>query len=130
VKRQPDDIQRDYRDLIDTVSAQNGTRILVMNAMSTSGHEDLHDYSPFDRPMGNTLASVRAKEMNLMLHDLSRERDVAIVDVDAIAAELGGAAHLPDGIHASGPMQAEIQAELLRILAEQQVPGFGSSEVR
>ena len=58
------------------------------------------------RPLANMLGSVRARELNLMLHDLARERNVAIVDVDAIAADLGSQRHAPDGVHGSGPLQA------------------------
>jgi hypothetical protein len=126
VARQPDDIRKDYCALVDALSARGGARLLIVNSMSTSGYEDLHNYSAFDHPMSKTLSSIRAKEMNLMLHDLCRERDVAIVDLDAIAAELGAAAHLPDGIHPSGPLQAELRAEILRILRASGVRGFGA----
>jgi hypothetical protein len=94
--------------------------------MSTSGSETIYNYAPFDRPMGNTLLSIRRRELNLMLHDLARERDVAIVDLDAIAAEFGGNAHLPDGVHSSGALQAEVRGEILRILRARGVPGFGA----
>ena len=32
--------------------------------------------------MSDLVASVRAKELNLMLYDLARDRDIAIVDAD------------------------------------------------
>jgi hypothetical protein len=102
VNRTIADIQRDYRTLIDAVRARSNTRFLIMNAMSTSGSDAVDNYAPFDRPLGATLSSVRCKELNLMLHDLARERDIDIVDLDAIAADLGGSAHLPDGMHSSG----------------------------
>ena len=95
-----------------------------MNSMSTSGFEDVFNYSLFDRPLGDVLGTYNAKEMNLMLHDLSRECDISIVDADAIAADIGAEAHLPDGVHQSGPLQAEIRKEILHILAERNVPGF------
>ncbi|MEO8304050.1 MAG: hypothetical protein ABI724_08015 [Betaproteobacteria bacterium] len=130
VSRTPDDIRCDLRELIDTVRARGDMRVLILNSMSTSGFEDVYTYAPFDRPMRDTLSSVRSKEMNLMLHDLARERDVSIVDVDTIAAELGAAAHLPDGVHASGPLQAEVREEILRLLAGHRVPGFFRAPVR
>jgi hypothetical protein len=116
VKRSVADVRRDYRQLIDTVAAQTGARILILNRMSTSGFEDITSYAPFDAPMGETLENIAAKEMNLMLHDLANECDVSIVDVDAIAAELGGSEHLPDGIHHSGTMQAVVRSEIFHIL--------------
>ena len=118
VKRTVDDIRRDYRQLFDTVS---GARFLILNRMSTSGQEDLSSYTAFDPPMSETLANIASKELNLMLHDLAAERDFSIIDVDAIAAELGGAQHLPDGIHQSGAMQAVLRSEILHILESQPV---------
>lgn len=116
VRRTIDDIRQDYLKLFDTVSAQTGARFLILNRMSTSGREDISSYLPFDAPMSDTLANVASKELNLMLHDLAAERDLSIIDVDAIAAELGGGAHLPDGVHQSGVMQTLVRAEILNAL--------------
>jgi hypothetical protein len=119
VKRTVNSIQQDYRQLIDTVAAQTGARVLILNRMSTSGFEDITSYAPFDAPMGEILETIAAKEMNLMLHDLAEECDVSIVDVDAIAADLGGSEHLPDGIHHSAAMQAVVRSEILSILSRE-----------
>ena len=127
-KRTPDQILQDYRNLIDAVRARHGTRFLILNVLSTLIDENIHSYAPFDAPMRDTLASVRAKELNLLLHDLARERDISIVDVDAIAAELGSRAHVPDGVHQSGTLQAEVRGEILRILRAREVPGFGARQ--
>ncbi|MBN9006613.1 MAG: hypothetical protein J0H40_14520 [Rhizobiales bacterium] len=116
IRRSIDDIKRDYRQLIDAVAAQTGARILILNRMSTSGFEDITSYVSFDAPMSDTLENIAAKEMNLMLHDLALECDVSIVDVDAIAAELGGSQNLPDGIHHSAAMQAMVRSEVVHIL--------------
>lgn len=125
IQQTPDRVRQDYRDLIDAVHAAQKTHILVMNVLSTSHDEDIQSYATFDKPLRDTLTSVRAKELNLMLHDLARERDVAIIDVDAIIAELGSSANVRDGIHHSGAVQAEIRGEILRVLRERGVPGFG-----
>ncbi len=125
VVRTSDDVRRDYRALVDTVRERSPAGFLVMNAMSTSSFETLHSYAPFDRPLGSTLGTVRTKELNLMLHDLAREREVSIVDNDAIAADLG-ATHLPDGVHNSATMQAELRGEILRILRSRGVAGFAA----
>lgn len=117
VKRTVEDVQRDYRKLIDAIAAQTGARIVILNRMSTSGYEDITSYSAFDAPLGDTLENISAKEMNLMLHDLAEECDFSIVDVDAIAADLGGSEHLPDGIHHSAAMQAMVRSEIMHILS-------------
>jgi len=98
------------------VSARTGAKLIVINRMSTSGQEDVSHYAPFDRPLSRVLSTVEAKELNLMLHDLSEERDLYLMDVDAIAAEMGGAHHVPDGVHFSGAMRSRLQDELAAIL--------------
>jgi hypothetical protein len=116
VKRSIDDIRSDYRKLFDAVCSETNARFLVLNRMSTSGNEDISTYAPFDHPMSDTLANIASKELNLMLHDLAEERDFSIIDVDAIAAELGGSDHLPDGVHQSGTMQSQVRAEIMHAL--------------
>ena len=118
VKRSIDDIRGDYVRLLDAIQTATGARVLVINRMSTSGHEDISSYASFDAPMSGTLSSIAAKEHNLMLHDLAEHRDLAIIDVDAIAADLGGAEHLPDGIHQSGLIQAALRVEILHALED------------
>jgi hypothetical protein len=118
VKRSIDDIKRDYEALIDAVSRATGAHIIVLNRMSTSGYEDISSYMGFDAPLSDTLANVASKELNLMLEDIADDRDLHIVDVDAIAAEIGGRDHLPDGIHQSGLMQTALREEILHIFEE------------
>ena len=67
--------------------------------------------------------------MNLMLHDAARDHGLAIVDNDAIAASMG-AMHLPDGVHGSGAMHAELRAEILRILRVRGLAGFAPRPAR
>jgi hypothetical protein len=116
VKRSIDDIRRDYEALIDAVARTTGGKVMIINRMSTTGHEDISSYAPFDAPMSDTLSSVASKELNLMLHDIAETRDLAIIDVDAIAADIGGSEHLPDGIHQSGAMQAILRGEILNVV--------------
>jgi hypothetical protein len=124
IKRTPKMIQEDLRDLILAVRKNHAAEFLIMNCMSTSGFEDVFNYSLFDRPLGDVLGTYNAKEMNLMLHDLSHECDISIVDTDAIAADIGAEEHLPDGVHQSGALQAETRKEILHILTKRNVPGF------
>jgi hypothetical protein len=116
VKRSVADIKRDYIRLFETVSAATGARFLVINRMSSSGLEDITSYAAFDAPMAETLESIAAKERNLMLSELAEAHDVSVIDVDGLAAELGGAVHLPDGMHQSGVMQGFIRAEIFSCL--------------
>ena len=118
VRRTPNIIRRDYERLIDTLARTTGGHILILNRMSSSGYEDISNYSAFDAPMSATLANIAAKEQNLMLHDISETRPLAVIDVDALGAELGGGLHLPDGIHQSGRMQMELRHEILHALSD------------
>jgi hypothetical protein len=131
VRRTVQDIHADYRALIDLIRASApATQILICNIMSTLGEDDVQSYDAFNAPIGETLKSVRFKDLNLMLCDLARERDIAIIDADAIAAELGGRRNLIDGVHGNGAMQAEMRAEILHILRARRVPGFVAPQVR
>jgi hypothetical protein len=118
VRRSVDDIKQDYMSLIDKMARTTGGRMIILNRMSTSGYEDVSSYLAFDAPLSDTLSLVAAKEWNLMLQDIADERDVYIVDVDAIAADIGGSEHLPDGIHQSGLMQTLLRREVLGILSD------------
>jgi hypothetical protein len=116
VPRTTSDIKADYERLFDAMERTTGALPIVLNRMSTSGDETLSNYAAFDAPLSGTLANVEAKELNLMLHDIAATREIAVIDVDAIAAEIGGAQHLPDGIHQSGAMQSVLREEILRVL--------------
>lgn len=116
VPRSLDDIGHDIVRLADALEAKSGARLLVLNKMSSSGRESICSYTPFDPPLADTLHMVAAKSMNLMLHDLEDAGKLSVVDLDAIAAELGGATHLPDEIHQSGVMQAALRTEILRLI--------------
>jgi hypothetical protein len=123
-----DDIARDYRDLIGMIRAapeRFPRNLMILNRMSSTGEEDLQNYMGFDAPMSSALASIYAQDLNLILHDLAREPEVAIVDVDAIAADMGGQRNMPDGVHSSGALQSEVLGEILHVLRARGVPGFG-----
>ena len=117
VRRKADHIQRDLVQLVAGVRAATGGRIIVINRMSTSGREQIYSYAAFESPLGATLSYAAAKEMNVMLDDLAAEGQVGVIDIDALAAEFGGEAHLPDAIHHSALMQVALRAELVRHLA-------------
>lgn len=122
VRRSTDDIRADYRALIEQLRSMTGARLLVFNTNATPAHEQIHSYAGFAKPLGETVGSIRSKELNLMLHDLAGDLD--IIDVDAFVGEAGLRDHMPDGTHQSGHLQAALRAEVLRILQDRDVPGF------
>ncbi len=112
------DVTKDYYELIDCVRTHHPTQFIVINSFSTVMSETIFNYSAFDVPMSDIIASIRAKELNLMLHDLARDRDVVIVDSDALVAMLGALHHLRDGVHQSGRVQALLREQIVRIVNE------------
>lgn len=124
LRRSLADIAQDLGTLVDAVRARGTKEILVLNAVSTLGTEQVQCYASFERPLGRTLGTVRAREVNAMLHDLARSHGVRIVDCDALAAEYGGRQHIPDRVHSSGVLQQATRDEILRILHACGVPGF------
>jgi hypothetical protein len=121
----PDQIRSHYLTLIDALRARAGPHLLVLNMVTTTDIDDVFCYAHFEPPLGDTLPTVRARELNLMLYQVARERDISVVDVDALAADLGVRRHVPDGVHQSGRLQRAVRAQVLRILRERGVPGFG-----
>ncbi len=118
VRRTTDDIKADYEKLIDAIGKTTGARVIILNRMSTSGDENISSYAPFDSPLSATLANIASKELNLMLHDIAAGRNVSILDVDAIAADIGGGEHLPDGVHQSKALQDILRGEILYFLRD------------
>ncbi len=117
VRRTTGDIKKDFENLIGAVERATGAHIMILNRMSTSGDESISTYAPFDAPMSGTLANIASKELNLMLHDLAANRNVSIIDVDAIAADMGGSEHLPDGVHQSRAIQEALRHEVLHVMS-------------
>jgi len=129
VRRSIDDVAADYRRLFETVRADPALpqALLVFNSMSTDGEEDLQRYDFVEGPLSRTLRTSRSKEANLMLGDLAREFGLGVIDLDAIAADVGAQRNLPDGVHGSGLLQSELRVELLRMLGAMGVAGFATA---
>lgn len=123
-----DDIRRDYLEMARLLRVDCPERqIIVLNGMSTMSDENIVSYAHHDVPLGQTLRGYRTRELNAMLDDIAAEAGIAVVDVDAIGAEMGGLKSVPDGMHQSGPMQEEIRAEILAALQVRRVPGFANA---
>lgn len=123
-------IRDDYVKLLDLIRARRpDARVLIYNCMSSSGNDDVQCYAGFDAPLSKHVSTVRNKDLNLMLADLATEHDIAVIDADAIAAELGGRNHL-NGLHQSGIMQSEIRKEIMSILRSRNSPIQGESATR
>ncbi len=114
-----EEIARDYAAL-----AAGSRQLFMVNCVSTSRMDNVRSYQQLDVATLRMLSSVRAKELNLMLHDLERSSGIAIIDADAMAADMGMLVNFPDGVHASGALVGEMRAELARQLAAYGIPGF------
>ena len=123
VVRDTGDIRRDYEALLEAFAAQGGQCVISVNGVVTRSNERIHSYAGLEAPLANGVSSVRALELNLMLANLAHSHGLGIIDVDAIAADLG-LAHVPDGFHGSAAMQAAMRDELVSQLAAKGVRGF------
>jgi hypothetical protein len=114
VRRAPGDIAQDYEALIRAMREHApGTRLIVSNVISSSASDDVQCYQGLDA----RLASVRGKTLNLVLAALEQQHGVAVLDVDAIAADVGIGRHSGDGVHHDGVMAHALRGELLALLA-------------
>lgn len=119
-RRSVADVAADYRGL---VAAAPDRTFLVVNRFSSQHYEVIQSYHGLDNGVIASLSALRAKDLNLMLTDLAKELpNLKIVDADAIAADLGMAKHVPDGIHGSGLFYSEVRGELLRLIGESTIP--------
>lgn len=115
VARTVADVQRDMIALRARLADQ--TVLMVINAVATSNLGEIGNYALLDAETFAALGPRRAAALNLMLHDIARDHDIAIVDADAQAAALGVAIHLPDGVHASRALDEAVRGELLEMLS-------------
>lgn len=125
VARTPSIVAEDYRALLARLAGR--ATLFVVNAVATHNFEAVPDYAVLDEATLAALGPMRARALNLMLHDLATTHGLAIIDADAIAAGLGVALHLRDGVHASGTLNAAMRAELLRAMAERGLAGFAAA---
>jgi hypothetical protein len=123
IRRSPQDVKRDLLELIDLVQSTTKAHLLILNGMSSNRNDQCFCFAPFDKPLSATLEQIRAQELNLVLYEIAHERDVSIIDVDAIGVELGGK-HIADGVHASGELQQAIRNQIVTILRERDLVGF------
>lgn len=123
VRQSLEALQREYLELIDRIQAQTGAHVLVLNVVSSVPTDQTFCYAGFDRPLGATLASIRDKELNLLLHVIARARDISIVDVAALAADLGLQPHFATLVHADRVFEAAVREQIVHILRERGVAG-------
>jgi hypothetical protein len=104
------------------VKARTGASLLVQNLIASDVADRVSNYSwlgdAFDKSLG-----VLGTEANLMLTDLTRHHSIAMIDSDALAAELG-VRHCPDRFHASRELVEAQRSEVHRVLREYNIPGF------
>lgn len=125
VRRSMDEVHADYRALLGALRMRfPKMQVLIANGLAAGGLEDLHSYAGHVGPLEATFTSARSRALNLMLVDLARSHGIAIVDVDALAAQHGALEHLTDGLHGDGFIEAAVRAEILDILRARAVRGF------
>jgi hypothetical protein len=116
------DSQRDLAALADEVKARTGATLLVQNLIASTAADRVSNYSWLGDAYDASVP-VLGNEANLMLSDLTRHHNIAMIDSDALAAELG-VKHCPDRFHASGDLVEAQRTEFHRVLREYRIPGF------
>jgi hypothetical protein len=122
VRRTVSDIARDLAALAAEVEARTGAVLLVQNLIASSAVNRISNYAWLG-PSFSESPPVIAAEANLMLYDLTRARNVSMIDSDALAADLG-VRHVPDGTHASRELLEAQRGEFQRVLRAVGIPGF------
>jgi hypothetical protein len=122
VTRTVADSQRDLAALADEVGARTGAVLLVQNLIASTAADRVSNYAWLGDAFNESVA-VLGNEANLMLSDLTRHHDIAMIDSDALAAELG-VRQVPDRFHASRELVEAQRCEIRRVLREYRIPGF------
>jgi len=120
--RSVDDTRRDLAALADEVRARTGGTLLVQNLVASAAADRVSNFAWLGDEFAQSLP-VLGNESNLMLHDLTRSHAIAMLDSDALAAELG-INQVPDRFHASLELVDAQRSEVHRFLRETGVPGF------
>ncbi len=116
------DSQRDLAALAGEVKARTGAALLVQNLIASTAAERISNYSWLGDAFDASVAVI-GNEANLMLSDLTRHHNIAVIDSDALAAELG-VKHCPDRFHAARELVEAQRDEMHRVLREFSIPGF------
>jgi hypothetical protein len=122
LKRTVADIERDLAALADEVEERTGALLLVQNLIATTAADRVSNYSWLGEAFEECVPVFR-NEANLMLCDLTRGHNIAMIDSDALAAELG-VRHCPDSFHASRQLVEAQRSEVHRVLRAYRIPGF------
>lgn len=100
--------------VITRIRQETGARVVVFNA--TSFVDRVWDWSAVDRP--SDVPSVRMMDLNLALWELARQDLCELIDVEALALDLGLGAAYPDGIHPSSALEARVRAKIFERLRQ------------
>ena len=120
--RSVDDTRRDLAALADEVHARTSGTLLVQNMVASAAADRVSNFSWLGDDFARSLP-VLGNESNLMLQDLTRSHAIAMLDSDALAAELG-VNSVPDRFHASLELVEAQRTEVHRFLRESSIPGF------
>jgi hypothetical protein len=116
------DSQRDLAALADEVKVRTGASLLVQNLIASNLGDRVSNYAWLGDAFDGSVP-VLGNEANLMLGDLTRRHSIAMIDSDALAAELG-VSHCPDRFHASRELVDAQRGEVHRVLRGLEIPGF------
>ena len=106
-----EELERDYVALCERLRS-NGRRLCLLNNIASHRSERIERYFHFEGRLEDQLASFRNLSLNLMADRLVAREGLQVVDVDALAAELGIWEQSPDRMHHGVLLEHRICSEL------------------
>lgn len=106
-----DQYEENLHSIVKILKTQTDARLIVFNGSTFDPADSTHNYSHMPPTV-----SERIRRLNLALLDVSIEEGISIVDVDRIAAELGGSENVEGVLEYLPLLQEAICREFLRII--------------
>ena len=118
-----DEFKTHWRRLVPEIKSRTGAKLMVFNVMVIDPGSRQSNYQLVNDP-----ASLRRREFNVALFDLSRELDFSVIDIDRVLKNASvletqmDFSHYPPEMY--GPVGREIESMLsdLKVFARQPTP--------
>ena len=117
VKVSLDEVEHDYTELSKRLQSE-GRQLCLLNNIASHRNERIERYVHFQGALEDDLASFRNLSLNVMASHLAKRACLQVVDVDALAAELGIWDQSPDRVHHGPLLERGIRFELASQVAQ------------
>lgn len=111
VKISFDELERDYISLCQRLR-NSGRRLCILNTIASDRSESIQRYAHFTGALEERFASVRNLSLNLLAERLAATEGLLVIDVDAMAVELGIRSQSHDRVHHGPLLERRIRNDL------------------